>query len=99
MVSEFQFFIQASLGMIGVLTEVTFHCEEWFNLREKVTVLPLDYCLKNFASLSRQSDHSKLWIEAHSEVCAVFDVWRTREPVNQEDDGSLWYLKVCIVHV
>ena len=82
------------MGMLGVLTDVTFKCEDWFNLRENVTILPLDYCLENFPSLSRQSDHSKLWIEAHSGVCALFEVSRTREPVTQGQDGSLWHIKV-----
>jgi L-gulonolactone oxidase len=83
-----------SLGMMGVLTEVTFQCEEWFNLRENITIRSLDWCLQNLHHLSTRSDHGKLWIEAHSEVCAVFDVWRTQQPVTVEQPGvSYWYIK------
>lgn len=85
-----------SLGMIGVLTDVTFRCEEWFNLRENVSIRTLDYCLQNFDRLSSRSDHGKMWIEAHSGVCAVFDVWRTRDPVTEKERVSMWDIKIRV---
>ena len=92
---NYMYLLQVSLGMMGVLTEVTFQCEEWFNLRENITIRSLDWCLQNLHHLSTRSDHGKLWIEAHSEVCAVFDVWRTQQPVTLEQPGvSYWYIKV-----
>ena len=77
-----------------MLTDVTFRCEEWFNLRENVSIRTLDYCLQNFDRLSSRSDHGKMWIEAHSGVCAVFDVWRTRDPVTEKERVSMWDIKV-----
>ena len=80
--------------MIGVVTEVTFQCEEAFNLRENITVYPLDYCLQNLPALSSLSNHGKLWLEAHSGVCAVFSVWRTTQPETQEQGVQFWDIKV-----
>ena len=90
--------LQVSLGMMGVVTEVTFQCEEWFNLRENITIRSLDYCIDNLHHLSTRSDHGKLWIEAHSGVCAVFDAWRTQQPVMPAQGVSLWYIKVSKSH-
>lgn len=77
------------------MTEVTFSCEESFNLRENITITSLDDCLENLHRLSTLSDHGKLWIAPHSRVCAVFNVWRTKEPQTEEQGVSLWDLKVC----
>ena len=85
---------QVSLGMIGVLAEVTFQCEEAYNLREKLTIYPVDHCLQSLSLFSRQSDHGKLWIEAHSGVCALFSVWKTTEPISEEQGIWLWDFKV-----
>jgi L-gulonolactone oxidase len=83
----------ASLGMIGIMTEVTLKCEESFNLRENITVLPLDECLRSLPLLSAQSDHGKLWLESHSGVCAVFNVWHTTRPRSPEQGVELWDIK------
>ena len=83
--------------MIGVVTEVTFQCEEAHNLRENITVFPVDHCLQNLPLYSSQSDHGKFWIEAHSGACAVFSVWRTNQPATTEEQGVwLWDVKVKI---
>ena len=83
--------------MLGVLTEVTIQCEKSFNLREQLTIHPLDYCVENFYQLANQSEHGKLWLEAHSGTCAVFDVRRTDQPVSAEQGVELWSWKVTIV--
>ncbi|CAI8017226.1 L-gulonolactone oxidase, partial [Geodia barretti] len=82
-----------SLGMIGVVTEVTFQCEEAHNLRENITVLPVDHCLRNLPLYSSQSDHGKFWIEAHSGVCAMFSVWKTNQPVTEVQGVWSWDVK------
>ena len=90
--------VLVSIGMLGVLTEVTFQCEKSFNLREKLTVHPLDYCVENFYQLATRSEHGhdKLWLEAHSETCAVFDVRRTEQPVSVEQGVELWSWKIVM---
>ena len=84
------------MGMIGVVTEVTFQCEEAHNLRENITVLPVDHCLRNLPLYSSQSDHGKFWIEAHSGVCAMFSVWKTNQPVTEVQGVWSWDVKVKI---
>ena len=80
--------------MIGVVTEVTFECEEAHNLRENITIFPVEHCLQNLPHFSTQSDHGKFWIEAHSDVCASFSVWKTTQPVTEEQGVQLWDIKV-----
>ena len=84
--------------MLGIVTEVTFRCEPQFNLREKITIHTVDDCLENLDHYSSRSDHGKLWMEAHSGTCAVFDVWRTGQPVTLEQEVDLWDLKVGSIH-
>ena len=83
--------------MIGVLTDITFECELSFNLRESITIHSLDHCLQNMGSLSVQSEHGKLWLEAHSGMCAVFDVRRTQDHVTQDQGVDLWDVKVYMI--
>ena len=54
--------VLVSIGMLGVLTEVTFQCEKSFNLREKLTVHPLNYCVENFYQLATRSEHTNTLI-------------------------------------
>ena len=73
------FYTQVSVGMLGIITEVTFSVEERYLLREVLTQLTLDDCLARFDRLMRGGDHVKLWVELFSESCMVFAANRTEE--------------------
>lgn len=68
-----------NLGLLGVVTEVTFQCEPSFNLEETRSILPLDECLGNMQSLVTSADHVKMWIEVFSEKCVLHRTNRTKE--------------------
>ena len=68
-----------SLGLLGVISEVTIQCEPAFNLREIRQTIPLDECLDNLDNLVRGGQHVKYWIDIYTEKCAVFMANRTSD--------------------
>ena len=88
---------QVSIGMLGVITEVTFQCVDKFNLEETLKVHSLDYCLENFHKLASSADHVKLWMEVYSGTCAAFLVNRTTEQERDIPNLYLLNLKVSLL--
>ena len=86
--------IQVSVGMLGVVTEVTFQCEEAFHLEETLVPQPLHHCLENFEEIVRGSEYTKLWLELFSGRCATLLVNRTKESVRKPWAMFAWDLKV-----
>ena len=88
---------QVSIGMLGVITEVTFQCVDKFNLEETLTVHSLDYCVVNFHKIASGADHVKLWMEIYSGTCAAFSVNRTTEQERDIPNLYLLNLKVSLL--
>lgn len=74
--------MQVSVGMLGIITEVTFKIEPSFYLREVLSLHSFDDCLLNFDELMRSGEHAKMWIEIFTGKCGVFVANKTieREP-------------------
>jgi L-gulonolactone oxidase len=68
-----------SLGLLGIITEVTLQCEDSFSLHEIRTSNPLDYCLDNLMDIVNSADHVKFWIELSSKTCGLYRASRTTE--------------------
>ncbi|XP_065898777.1 L-gulonolactone oxidase-like isoform X2 [Dysidea avara] len=68
-----------SIGLLGVVTEVTLQCEDAFNLREVREPKTVEQCLAEMPTIITRSEHVKYWIEYHSNTCAVYEVNRTTE--------------------
>ena len=90
----FPLFTPVSVGMLGVITEVTFQCEEAFHLEETLVPWPLHHCIENLEEIIRSSEYTKLWIELFSDKCATLLVNRTRESVRTPWTMFAWDLKV-----
>ncbi len=71
--------LQVSLGLLGVISEVTFQCEPAFNLREILYNIPLADCLAAMTETAQRSEHVKWWVEMHSGLCGTFETNRTTE--------------------
>ena len=72
-----------SLGMLGVVTEVTLRYEESFLLEETTTNHPLDFCIEHFDELARSAQHVKFWLELNSNLCCTYQTNRTtKDPHN-----------------
>ncbi|KAL5509798.1 hypothetical protein EMCRGX_G005228 [Ephydatia muelleri] len=83
-----------SLGMFGIITEVTFKVRSRFTLAEKSEQYGLHNCLDNIQSLALQSEHVKLWLEVHSEMCLVVFSNETSDDLRGDPSWMLQNLKV-----
>ena len=74
--------VAVSIGMLGVITEVTLRIEPIFNLHETCQSFTLTHCIKNIQQIAAGSDHVKIWAEVVSDSCAVFSANRTLKPAD-----------------
>jgi FAD/FMN-containing dehydrogenase len=88
---------QVSVGLLGIITEVTFQVERSYLLRETLTAHTLERCLLDFDSLMRSGEHTKMWIELFSEKCAVFAANKTTETAVR--DNPNWTRKNIEVYI
>ena len=86
---------QVSIGLLGVISEVTFQCEPAFNLREMLYNIKLSDCLEEMADTARRSEHVKWWVEMHSDLCAVFEINRTTEAPRDNPNHLVETILVC----
>ena len=68
-----------SLGLLGIITEVTLQCENSFNLIEIRQSYKLAHCLENIVSLATGAEYVKFWIEINSRSCTVYSANKTIE--------------------
>ena len=83
-----------SLGMLGVVTEVTLQCEDAFFLEETTINHPLNFCIEHFNELARSAQHVKFWMELNSEVCSVYSGNRTLQQPHTIPPQPLTNVKV-----
>ena len=96
--SELMKAAQVSIGMLGIVVEVTFQCVDSFNLEETCMPTTVDYCLDNMMSIAKSAKHVKMWMETSSGVCAVFMMNRTDEQPRDNPIHFITSLKVSILH-
>lgn len=82
-----------SVGLLGVVTQVTMVMEKDFNLLEIMTPRSLQHCLDNTQEVFSSAQHVKMWIEWHSETCVVFQVNRTTEAVRDNFNPTVMRFK------
>ncbi len=70
-----------SLGLLGIITEVTLECEPAFNLEETLEKRSLDECLEKLEQISHSAEHVKLWLEVYSKSCDIYRFERTEKDV------------------
>lgn len=87
---------QVSVGMLGIITEVTLQCVEAFHLEETLAVRPLHDCLENLEEIARSAEHVKLWVELFSGTCATFLSNRTTEETRDRPNIFIENLKVVL---
>ena len=85
---------QVSIGLLGVITQVTLQCEPVFNLHETRYTLPLDSCLNNITNIIHSGEHVKFWIDIFTQMCAVFVSSRTNESPRDNPSRTVNNLKV-----
>ena len=83
-----------SLGLLGVIAEVTLQCVDAFWLEETTEMSNISRCLEDLKELSASGEHVKLWLEMYSGHCLIFRYSRTdkRTPVSHQ----LWKFAVKV---
>lgn len=70
-----------NLGLLGIITKVTLQAEPAFNLKEVITLMPLQQCIGQYHNLFTAHEYTKLWIDLLSNSCLVISAHRvTDEP-------------------
>ena len=70
--------LQVSIGMCGVITEVTLKVEPEYRLSEVRSGHTLDECINELDTLSK-GERVKYWVDFHNNVCNVFNTSKTTE--------------------
>ena len=86
---------QVSIGMFGIITEVTIKVQKRFMLKEIRTSHKLDYCLDHLNDLV-EGDHKyvKMWIEFYNNFCVLFETDETDEEKTTYIPWLMSYLTV-----
>ena len=80
--------VVVSLGLLGVVTEITFQAESAFNLKEITMVTTLQQCIDQFHNFTESHEYTKLWIDLISSSCMVFTTHRTDDAPEAMKDYS-----------
>ena len=75
--------MQVSIGMLGVITEVTLHVEKAYHLEERRTFHTLDYCLDHLHEIA-YGPASKIWLDFHNDFCMHFTMRRSSNPIGSD---------------
>ena len=75
---------QVSIGMFGVISEVTLKVQKKFKLKEIRTHHKLNYCLDHMDSLVK-GDHKyvKMWVEFNNNFCVLYQTSETDEEITR----------------
>ena len=71
--------LQVSIGMCGVLVEVTLKVEAEYRLSELRSGHTLDECINDLDTLSK-GERVKFWVDFRNNFCNVFNTSKTVEP-------------------
>ncbi|MBW2527100.1 MAG: FAD-binding protein [Deltaproteobacteria bacterium] len=71
---------RASLGCLGVITEITFRCVEAFRLEEELELVEFDRLLADLDQLVESNDYLKLWWLPYAKRVQVYKFNRTDRP-------------------
>ena len=90
---------QVSIGMFGVLSEVTLRVERKFYLRELRTSHDLKYCLDNMDKLVKTDGYVyvKMWMEFYNDFCILYHTNKTDNEVHETTGWVQSFLTVSSI--
>jgi FAD/FMN-containing dehydrogenase len=71
-----------SMGMLGIITEMTIDVDPKFQLHEKSGIMNFDEVCDNILDWVNEHNHIKMWWFPHTDKMMVYRYNRTYEPVN-----------------
>ncbi len=83
-----------SLGLLGVITEVTFQFEPSFKLEEIMEKRTLNSCIADLDIIAHSAESVKLWMNAYAGTCDVYRYDRTDEDIQTAGETKWINFKV-----
>ena len=85
---------QVSLGLLGIITEVTFQCVSAFDLEETSEPTDLADCIRDLDTIINSAPFIKLWVEIYSSKCVVFRYNKTEKP--RQESVEIWKMDLKV---
>ena len=87
---------QVSIGLLGVVTEVTVRVKRKFHLEENRTHHTLTDCLKDLDELVHRSGYQyfKMWVEFYNDYCIRFQTRETDKQITGRPPRLISFLTV-----
>ena len=91
--------VTVSLGLLGVITQITFQAEDAFSVKQVTTVKTLDECIDQLDNIMRSHDYSRLWIDLISSSCLVVSADKVKDTPQPAKDYTWLNFKTHIFEV
>ena len=88
--------VTVSLGLLGVVTQITFQAESAFNLKEVTTVMTLQECTDQFHDLMESHEYTRLWVDLISSSCLVITANKVNDPPQPSKDYTWLNFKMYV---
>ena len=88
--------VVVSLGLLGVVTQITFQAESAFSLKEVTKATTLQQCINQFDDLMESHEYTRLWIDLISSTCLVIIADKVSDPPQNGKDFSWLNFKMYI---
>ena len=86
--------VTVSLGLLGVVTQITFQAENAFNLKQVTIVMTLQECIDQYHNLTESHEYSRLWIDLITSSCLVITADRVTDPPQPSKDYTWLNVKM-----
>ena len=88
--------VTVSLGLLGVITQITFQAENAFNLKQVTTVMTLQECIDQYHDITQSHEYTRLWIDLISSSCLVITADKVSDPPQPSKDYTWLNFKMCV---
>lgn len=88
-----------SLGALGIISEITLHVRQAFNLHEYTTTYPFDDMIENLDQLLAANQHFKMWWLPPTDDIVVFKFNSTEKPTNDSKIRQYLQDKILSVYI
>ena len=88
--------VTVSLGLLGVITQITFQAENAFNLKQITTVMTLQECIDQYHDITQSHEYTRLWIDLISSSCLVITADKVSDPPQPSKDYTWLSFKMYV---
>ena len=88
--------VTVSLGLLGVITQVTFQAENAFSVKQVTTVKTMNECIDHLDDVMKSHEYSRLWIDLISNSCLVVSADKVMDPPQPLKDYTWLNFKMYV---